>query len=185
MSPHRESRELDKGELFRVLSIIDRGLEGMQRKIKLYSVGGTTLLFYNLKTSKDLDFIVSGRDFKALSLSGVLGDLEFREGVRIDLFPDGEMPGYKYDKYFINAIKINTKYNNLEIYKLDDTDYLLTKALAGRVQDYKDIERIGITKKSVPKDELLSRFGQIKPTKEKEGELKKRFNRFVRELYGE
>ncbi len=177
-----KDKEIDKNKLFHILNKLDKDLDGIQRKVKLYFVGGTILVFSGLRSiSKDIDFIVSRKDFQALSSHAA--ELEYKEKVRIDIFPDGEMPYYKYQNYLINAEYLLSNFKNLELYRIDDTDFLLTKALAGRDRDYDDIKTMKITKESVKREELLKRFKNIVIEKNKEDELKKRFEKFLIEFY--
>ena len=98
MLPRHEGRELNKQDMLRILEKLDTYLTGIQRKIKLYSFGGTKFVLTGLRElSKDVDFIVARQDFTALSSS--VAELELKDHVRFDLFPDGTLPGFKYASY--------------------------------------------------------------------------------------
>lgn len=68
MLPHHKGKRLDKKGMLHVLRELDTNLTGIQRKLKLYCLGGTVLVLSDLRhSSKDVDFIVSEEDFRALA----------------------------------------------------------------------------------------------------------------------
>jgi len=182
MLPHHEGRELRKRDVIAVLEKLDSSLEGIQRKIKLYCLGGTMLMLSDLRdTSKDVDFIASRQDFRAIS--GTVAEIERQEGVRIDVFPDGMLPDYDYKDYDIYARKSPLYFKNIEIYNLDTADLILTKVLAGRAVDYSDIKLLVQSSHEVPKEVLVKRYEKIKPAPDKKEILKSRFEKFISEFY--
>jgi len=182
MLPHHEGKKLYRDDMLKLLRDLDAKLEGMQRKVRLYGVGGTVMVLSNIRdASKDVDFIVSFNDFRALS--GHIAELERLQQVRIDLFPDGDMPDYKLGEYPLHAQKAPFDFKNLELYYLDKIDFVLTKALAGRFDDVEDVLHFVSSRKEVPLDILTQRYHKIVPNPGKEAELKSKFDKFVNEVY--
>jgi hypothetical protein len=177
-----QNQELTKENVISIIREIDSDLEGVQRKLKLYCLGGTKLVLTGLRSiSKDIDFIVSREDL--LAVGGPMTRIEWQKKIRIDVFPDGELPNYRYPSCIANAKKLPLHFNHLEIYLLDDADFVLTKALAGRSTDYEDIETLLSGKNQIPQETLRERFKNIKPTKGKDIELKGKFEKFISEYY--
>lgn len=137
-------------------------------------------IFRGTYVSKDIDFILSYRDFKAIS--GIVADVERKSNVRLDLFPGGELPYFQLLGYETRAKRI-LSLEHLDVYEVSLVDFVLTKAIAGRREDYEDITLVVKDKSSVPKEKLIRRFGEIKIDKGKAGEIKKKFQRFVDEFY--
>ncbi|MBW2972992.1 hypothetical protein KY346_01215 [Candidatus Woesearchaeota archaeon] len=182
MLPHQKGKELNKTDMLGILHELDDNLEGIQRKVKLYGLGGTFLVISGIRyVSKDVDFIVSREDFR--TLSGPVAEIEWKKRVRFDLFPDGLLPDYKYSSYANNAKRFSRSFKNIELYFLDTVDLVLTKVLAGRDSDYQDLGQMEISIKNVPREELLRRFEQVQPAPEKKDELTAKFERFVSEFY--
>jgi hypothetical protein len=139
---------------------MDRELEGLPRSIKLYCVGGTYLSLSDVKSaSKDLAFILSRRDFR--TISGIASEIEIKERVRLDLFPDGEMTGYRLNGYEANAQRLPLSFEHIEVYRPDLVDFVLTKAIAGRAEDYEDIFRLVKDTRQVSRSKLLKRFKEL------------------------
>jgi len=92
--------------MLNILRELDTNLKGIQRKLKLYCLGGTVLVLSDLRhSSKDVDFIVSREDFRALS--GHIAEMEWKNKITIDIFPDGLLPKYQYPYYEEHAKKMN------------------------------------------------------------------------------
>lgn len=181
MLPHRQGKRLYKTDVLELLKELDSKLEGMQRKVRLYGLGGTVLILTNVRdSSKDVDFIVSLKDFRALS--GHVAELEKQKNVRIDLFPDGDLPDYKYEVYTVNAQKAPLEFKNIELYYLDKADFVLTKALAGRPDDFADVAHF-TSSDEVPLDVLRSRYEKVRPDPEKNKILQSKFEKFIEEFY--
>jgi hypothetical protein len=182
MLPHHEGKELRKRDILAILEKLDNSLNGIQRKIRLYCLGGTTLMLSDLRDmSKDVDFISSRQDFRAMS--GSIAEIERREGIRFDIFPDGILPDYDLKDYELHAKKAQLNFKNIEVYHLDTADIVLTKALAGRAEDYEDIKLLVQSPHEVPKEVLVKRYEKIKPAPDKKEILKSRFEKFVSEFY--
>ena len=183
MQQPQEDSRIDKKKVLSVLDKLDKNLRGIQRKIKIYCIGGTALTFSNIRNnSKDIDFIVSREDFRALS--GHVADIEYKEKIRIDIFLDGELPDYQYKGYTKNSRPLNIHFENLELYVLDEIDLLLTKILSGRPEDLLDIKKMGVSKEILRKDKLIQRYQEIKIDQEKEGIIRKKFEDFIKKFYG-
>ena len=182
MPPLYQDKELTKENVLSILRKIDSELEGLQRKLKLYCLGGTQLALTDVRTvSKDIDFIVSYDDWRMLS--GPVARIENKMEIRFDVFREGEFPNYTYPSYTSHAKRLHFSFNNLEIYSIDDADFVLTKALSGRGVDYEDIETLLSKKTEIPKEVLIERFKNVKPMKGKEREIKDKFEKFLTEFY--
>ncbi|MBW2990122.1 hypothetical protein KY348_00280 [Candidatus Woesearchaeota archaeon] len=182
MPPLYQDKELTKENVLSILREIDSDLEGLQRKLRLYCLGGTQLALIDLRTvSKDIDFIVSHNDW--MMLSGPVARIENKKEIRFDVFPGGELPNYTYQSYTFHAKKLPFYFNNLEIYSIDDADFVLTKALSGRGIDYEDIDTLLSGGIEIPKEVLVERFKGVKPMKGKEREIKDKFEKFLNEFY--
>jgi hypothetical protein len=60
MLPHHEGKRLRREDMLEILKDLDSSLEGIQRKLHLYCLGGTYLVLSSLRdSSKDVDFLVS------------------------------------------------------------------------------------------------------------------------------
>ena len=182
MLPHHKGKRLDRKAMLGILRELDDNLIGIPRKINLYCLGGTVLVLSDLRhSSKDVDFILSREDFRTLSEH--IAEIEWKKKVTIDIFPDGLLPKYQYPNYKKHAKKMNFSFENIEIYYLDTVDLVLTKALAGRDTDIKDIHLLAPSKEVIPKDELIQRFNNIIPATNKTEELKNKFDLFISEFY--
>jgi len=182
MLPRQKGRRLDRTGMLNVLRELDDNLDGIQKKVKLYCLGGTVLVLSNLRhSSKDVDFIVNRDDFR--TLSGHIAEMEWKSKITIDIFPDGMLPKYKYPYYKRHAKKQNFPFKNIDIYYLDTIDLVLTKAIAGRDTDLKDISMLAPVKDDIPKQELINRFQEIIPAANEGEEIKSKFERFVSEFY--
>jgi len=182
MLRRHEGKELTKKDVLGVLEQIDNSLEGIQRKIKLYCLGGTMLTLSDLRRlSKDMDFIASRQDVRAIS--GTIAEIERTSQVRFDIFPDGALPDYNYRDYALHAKKAPLYFKNIELYYLDTADIVLTKALAARAVDYADINLVAPSPSEIPKEKLIERYEKIKPDSDKKEILKNRFEKFIAEFY--
>ncbi|MBN1644543.1 hypothetical protein JW851_00685 [Candidatus Woesearchaeota archaeon] len=182
MLPHHKEIRLTKKSILHMLRDLDMCLEGIQKKVKLYGLGGTVLVLSDLRhSSKDVDFITSREDFR--TLSGHITEIEWKKKIQFDIFPDGSLPKYRYSDYNIHAKKAPFEFKNIELFYLDTIDLVLTKALASRDTDIKDIELLAPSKNRVPKEELIRRFKNIKPAPKEANELKNNFNKFINEYY--
>ena len=108
--------------------------------------------------------------------------MELKDRIRIDLFPDGEMPGFILPDYDARSVRVKS-FEHIDVYRIDLITFVLTKAIAGRREDYRDIEKIVREKSSVPREKLIEMFQQLRLSKEKEDEIKKKFWAFVDEFY--
>ncbi|MBW2968978.1 hypothetical protein KY314_02580, partial [Candidatus Woesearchaeota archaeon] len=157
---------IDKKKTLSLLRDIDSCLEGIQRKIKLYCVGGTLLVLSDIKFfSNDVDFIASYEDYR--TISSHTAEIEWKNKIRFDVFSDGAMPNYAYPYYYEHATKAPFIFDNINLYYLDEVDLILTKAIAGRPKDYEDILLITNFSKNIPKEEFIERFKKIKPNQNK------------------
>lgn len=175
--------QFTKKKTLEFLTELDEKLakDGYQAKFKLYCMGGTKMILSDLRySSDDVDFLTSREDFRVFS--SYIPEFE-RQKVRFDVFPEGELPGYGYKEYKEHAKRMPYRFKHLDIYFIDDIDFVITKALAGREKDIKDL-KILFKKKIIPKEKLLERFQKIKFKSDKERELKEKFDEFIRGFYG-
>jgi hypothetical protein len=179
-----EKQRLDKKGTLKVLTWLDERLErdGYQERYKLYCMGGTKMILSDLRqSSEDIDFLVpSHNTFRVLST--YIAQLDWKHKIRFDTFSEGELPGYTYKEFEENARKTPYRFRHLELYFIDDADFIITKALAYRDKDVDDINKI-FSKRKIPKEELIKRFGRIRFKPEKEKELRENFKRFLAEFY--
>ena len=178
-----ERQRLDKRKTLEILAWLDDKLEGdgHQEKYKLYCMGGTKMILSDLRqSSEDLDFLMSQDTFRVLST--YIAELDWKQKIRFDAFPEGDLPGYKYGGYREHVRKAPYHFKRLELYFIDDVDFLITKALAGRPKDIDDISRI-LSKRKIPKEDLIKRFEMIRFKPENEKELREKFNMFLSKLY--
>ncbi len=151
-------------DIFRTLEYMDNELMelGVLRKFNLYSIGGTKLMLENIKpSSRDLDFVVARKDF--LALSEIVAEIKYEKGIVIDLFKDGNMPGYKIPDYQNKSKKLSYHFNKLNLFCLGDLTFAITKIIASRRTDLED----------------LINFFKVKDLSEKS--LRKRFSEFILE----
>jgi hypothetical protein len=184
MLPHHKGDFFNHDKIIRILGELDKKLEltGIQRKVRLYAIGGTIMVLERFRqTSKDIDFIVSRKDF--MMLSQCIPQIERDEKVQIDVFPDGDMPDYQYRDYHIHACKTPWRFKNVELYYVDKADFMLTKILAARDLDASDIAKFIPSPETVPLDVLRSRYERIVPDKGKIEMIKGRFETFVDKFY--
>ena len=172
-----------KRRTLELLQRLDEDLEreGYQRKISLYSMGGTKMVLSGLRHSTvDIDFLISREDFRVLGF--YVFELDRKYKIRLDLFPEGQFPGYVYSDFKDNAYVSHYRFKRLDLYFIDDIDFVITKALAWRRKDREDLESLFSIRK-IPKQQILERLQKVKFDPDKEEALKKNFNEFLREFY--
>ena len=165
------------------LDRLDEGLvkDGHQRKFKLYCLGGTKMVLSGLRyMSKDVDFLLSRGDFT--TLSSYVAEFNRRENMRFDVFPGAEFSGYSYPDFFRHSKKAPYKFRRLELYFIDDIDFVITKALAWRRKDVEDIKTI-LNKKKISRMEIMRRFEKVKFEPDREEEFRRKFDEFITEFY--
>ena len=178
-----QSRQLDRQAILSIIRKLDHDLAGTQKKVKLYCVGGTYLVLTRIRdSSKDIDFIISRQDFR--TLSGHILEIETKDKVRFDLFPEGELPGFAFKNYDFGSQKMPFSFDHIEIYEMDLASFILTKVLAGRAEDYEDIEKLVPDRASLPKEKLIAKFKELQFTKGKKSILEKKLKAFLKEFYG-
>lgn len=92
------------------------------------------------------------------------------------------MPGYNFPNYAEHIEPAPFLFKNIELYYVDKPNLILTKVLAGRDKDMRDIA-IVLEGEKVPEQELRKRFHALILSKEKEKELKSKFELFVNAFY--
>jgi hypothetical protein len=180
-----ERKVFDKRRTLAFLGELDDELvgQGYQRKLSLYCAGGTKMVLSGLRHgSVDLDFMLSRQDFRVLG--GYVVEYFRKHKLRLDLFPEGEMPGYSYPDFRDNAVRALFKFRRFDLYYIDDVDFVITKALAGRQKDREDIDAIFSVRK-IPKAGVLERYQKIRFAPDKEEELRGKFEEFISNYYVE
>ena len=181
MSGQEGTKRLTRKAMLSMLSKLDEKLEGFQRKIRFYCLGGTIIVLDQKRhSSKDVDFIVSRQDYTAIS--GMLKELERSEKVPIDIFQDGIIGYYTLPNYVNRSKLLPYAFKHIELYALNKIDLLLTKAIAGREHDLDDMARIA-TPKDVPREVLEKRYNEIIPEEEKKEQLRAMFDKSLAQFY--
>ncbi len=179
-----ERQRLDKRQTVGILRWLDERLDnsGHVGIYRLYCMGGTKMVLSDLRqSSEDLDFLVPSYDtFRVLSTYIV--ELELKRKIRFDVFLEDDLPGYYYKEFEENSKKANYQFKHLDLYFIDDVDFVITKVLAGRPKDIDDISKV-LSAKNISKEELIKRFRKIRFKSEKEKELKEKFDVFLSKLY--
>lgn len=176
-------RRLFKADLLNVLFQIDMALEGYTTRKSVYLVGGSFMAYEELRgVTKDIDLIMSRQHFR--DLSGIIAEIEHSQGIRIDVFPDGQLTGYSYPTYAEHAVRLPVRHVKLDVFRIDDVGFLVMKALAARPRDLEDID-ILIGDRGLPSsDEMTARFTELRF---EEGgfdeEFRQRFERFMNRYY--
>lgn len=133
-------RGLRREELLQIITEMndDVAKSGYQRKMSLYLVGGSLMSYlFMQRVTKDVDFILSRQDFRALG--DTISKIERRRNIRIDVFPDGALPEFDYPIFEQYAVRLPSRYSHLDLFRIDDIGFLILKALADREKDMKDI----------------------------------------------
>ncbi|HIH17612.1 MAG TPA: hypothetical protein HA282_04895 [Nanoarchaeota archaeon] len=165
----------EKIDKVKLLEIISRIKEiSKEKDVTLYALGGTALTLLDLKgESKDIDFIINKEDW--VLISEVLTNISDEYSVRIDRFFNGWMVGYWLpDDFREKAIKLIME-NNLKIESPALMDLLITKLIANRVADRRDIESILENYTGLSQNETLDRLSEYTFNKPQEGREKKQF----------
>lgn len=181
MSIPKEEKFLTKRDLIGILRGLDRSLDGLQRKIKLYCIGSTELLFDGLRHStKDVDFILSGQDFKVIT--GHIANLESKENIRIDLFPEGNMPGYNFSNYIKYSKLLGYRFDYIELYYLDKSVLILMKILSGRDRDLEDVKLL-LNKTRLSKGNLEELYSSLKIDRCNKRKFARNFKGFIKNYF--
>jgi len=144
---HNE-KEIDAEELFGLIASISKYVE---KKIKMYALGGTALTILKIKKSTlDVDInIESYADHEYICK--VFEDLGFekkgmrwisQEGLAFDLFYGSNILGTDLLSDCIDKSKFIKSIGNIEIYTLPLEDIIISKLARGDLRDFDDIKRI-------------------------------------------
>jgi len=117
----------------------------LKESCRVYVTGGANMVLKGLKIStKDIDVLVSRKDFekllKALRLLGFSCEHNIceREELRIDVFKERILSGYRLSKRMKQRAELFWRGKNLEVYLLSLEDVFLFKSYAGRDVDVDD-----------------------------------------------
>ena len=174
--------DIDKIDKVKLLEIISKVYERSEGKdITLYAIGGTALTLLDLKdASKDIDFIINRGDWDFVG--EILNELSKEYSIRIDRFFNGWMVGYWLPDDFREKSLDLTIINNLKIESPYLIDLLITKLIANRLQDRKDIEPILENYFDLVQTETIDRLVEYTFNNPKEGrERKELIKEFIRE----
>lgn len=169
--------------ILNILDYVDKELVklGVQRKFNLYSLGGTKLMMENFKfSSKDMDFIVSRED--SIILTEYLYDINKNKNVKIDLFYDGDISGYIIPDYREKAKPVSCSFNKLNLFCLDDLSFALTKIIASRDRDIKELTDF-LDVRQISETSLRNRFVDFILKEDKKYEINQKFENFIKAYF--
>lgn len=155
---------------------------GYTRRMSAYLLGGSALSVAGTKHStKDVDMFVTRQDFRVLS--SVIPDVEKRHGIRIDLFPEGEMVDFFYKDYAVFCEPVHMRLSRLRVYRIDDVGLILLKGIADRTADWHDLLTHFSQVELPVRSALEERFSRLQIKRGKEGELIGKFQQILFTLY--
>lgn len=156
-----DKRNISTNELLELLREIDGRMQTYIKKPRLYACGGTLMMLKGLRdTSKDLDFLLSSED--NLAFSGVMRLTEMQKDVRIDLFPDGRLLSYRFERYWEGATRLSCGARRYEVFGVDRPTFLVMKLVAGRAHDLQDLHAY-CPPGTVRREYALRRYADIVP----------------------
>jgi len=173
--------KISRAVLLGIFRDLDKYLMGIARKVRIYPIGGTKLTLDDAKTeSKDIDIISSRVDF--MVISDFVANLELVRKIRIDVFPDAKMSGYSIPFYEAGSIRYPNRFRNIELYSLDNAVFCLTKGLAGRPRDLKELD-VFLKKYPVPLSRIKQEFARLKINPESKFGLDSKLEYFIEACY--
>ena len=176
-------KEVTKRVLLKILNNLDRYVHGIERKLMISPIGGTKLTLDGTKyASKDVDIITPRKDFRVIS--DFVGNLELKEGIRIDVFPDANMGGYNIPFYDVGAKEYPIDFRNLELISPDNAVFCLTKGLTGRKRDLDELSDF-LRKHPVPLDKILKEYARLRIKPKKKDEIRQKLEEFINFCYRE
>ena len=148
----KNTKETKAKELYELLESISKYIE---RKINMYSLGGTALTILGIKPSTlDIDIdIESQKDYKYIceifERIGFkkIGSIRWQaqEGLFFDLFRGSNILGTDLLRDYTNKSKFIKSFGNIELYTLSLYDIIITKLARGDPRDFIDIKMIFVT----------------------------------------
>jgi len=173
--------KISKNDLLNILNDIDRYVECITRKIKIYPIGGSKLTLDDAKAeSKDIDVIASRADFRVIS--DFVGNLEFERKIRIDVFPDAQMSGYSIPFYESGSTRYPYHFRNIELYSLDNAVFCLTKGLTERERDIGELKAF-LRKYPISLSRINSAYSRLKINPQNRDDIDKKLELFIRQCY--
>ena len=163
-------KETSANELFELLNSISKFIE---RKIKMYALGGTALTILGIKSSTlDIDInIDSHKDyqyiceiFEKIGFKRI-GTIRWQtqEGLFFDLFMGSNIFGTELSPDFLNKSKFIKSFENIELYTLSLEDIIISKLARGDPRDFLDIKKIFENQK-INLPELVRRYKETMET---------------------
>ncbi len=163
-------KETSANELFELLNSISKFIE---RKIKMYALGGTALTILGIKSSTlDIDIdIDSHKDyqyiceiFEKIGFKRI-GTIRWQtqEGLFFDLFMGSNILGTELSPNFLDKSKFIKSFENIELYTLSLEDIIISKLARGDPRDFLDIKKIFENQK-INLPELVRRYKETMET---------------------
>jgi len=131
----------------------------LNKHIMLIAVGGTAMVFLNLKEStKDVDFCIESKYLKDFNNAR-----KEKEEFRIDIFKDGYIFCQQLPEDYIKMSILfkDFSFKNIELRCLNPLDIIVTKVNRLNERDKEDIAAL-IKTKRIKKERLIQRFDEIK-----------------------
>ena len=166
----QNKKETNANELFELLESISKYLE---RKIKMYALGGTALTILEIKPSTlDVDIdIESQKDYKYIceifERIGFkrIGDIRWQtqEGLFFDLFMGSNILGTELLIDYIGKSQFIKSFGYIELYTFSLYDIIISKLARGDPRDFNDIKMIFETQ-NINLAELVKRYKETMET---------------------
>ena len=163
-------KETNANELFELLNSISKFIE---KKIKMYALGGTALTILGIKLSTlDIDInIDSHKDYKYIceifEKIGFerIGTIRWQtqEGLFFDLFMGSNILGTELLPDFLKKSKFIKSFGNIELYTLSLEDIIISKLARGDSRDFLDIKKI-FEYQRINLPELIKRYKETMET---------------------
>ncbi|MBU0614896.1 MAG: hypothetical protein KJ601_02285 [Nanoarchaeota archaeon] len=166
----QNKKETNAEALFELLNSLSRYIE---RRIKMYALGGTALTILGIKNSTlDIDIdIDSYKDYgyicKIFEQIGFkrIGTIRWQtqEGLFFDLFSGSNILGTELLPDFLSKSKFIKSFGNIELYTLAFEDIIISKLARGDPRDFLDIKMI-LENQKIGLPELVKRYKETMET---------------------
>ncbi len=167
--PHNK-KEINANELFELLESLSKFIE---KKTKMYALGGTALTILNIKQSTlDIDInIHSDKEYKYICK--IFEQIGFektghirwitQEGLAFDVFHSSYILGTDLLPDCLEKSKHIQSFGKIELYTLSLYDVIISKLARGDSRDFDDVKRI-FEKEKIDLKELVSRYKETMQT---------------------
>lgn len=158
------TNEMNAEELFELLQSISKFVD---RKIKMYALGGTALTILGIKPSTlDVDINIHSnveytyicKIFEQIGFERV-GSIRWRtqEGLAFDLFHGSHILGTELLSDCLRISKRSKSFGNIELYTLSLYDIIVSKLARGDTRDFNDIKSI-FKREKINLQKLIERY---------------------------